>query len=55
MALERKKSEGLRRCMTPRGTLETGREQQETEGSLEEGNELHTIGYHPVVTLHHLS
>jgi hypothetical protein len=41
--------------MTPRGALEAGRERQETEGSLEEGSELHNIGYHPVVTLQHLS
>lgn len=41
--------------MTPRGTLEAGREQQEMEGSPEEGNELHNIGFHPVVTLQHLS
>lgn len=40
--------------MTPRGTLEAGRE-QEMEGSPEEGNELHNIGFHPVVTLQHLS
>lgn len=52
---ERKRPESCRGQLTPHGTSEVGRKQQEKEKSTDEGSDLDTVSCHSVALLHLLS